>query len=295
MVAAAAAALALTGGTVSGGYPVLASGPSGITLRYIPSQPFGIGVFLKNRSRVPVVVEDVRVVEPAGTLVHQIGTRLRPWTPPVCTGNHSCPLRLPRFGPFRARTPAPIRAGPGREVFAEFDYRLGACSEVPFASAASPLAVDVTYVAGGKTLHAYLPLGGARPVLRFPKPSDCVPRPHSDIGVTGEWSTGSAWTMPGSSGDTCTRAANGAVTFVSRTYVRGAGPMVRVRIVLPHTVDVIVGIGLHGWTTFHSRYAVVTTMRTDAKDYGGRFHATIVGRRGTTFRAFGAWRCVLRG
>ena len=65
--------------------------------------------------------------------------------------------------------------------------------------------------------------------------------------------------------------------------------------VIQALLDVVVGVGLHGWTTFHSRYAVVTTTHTSAKDYGGRFHATIVGRRGTTFRAYGAWRCQLRG
>jgi hypothetical protein len=60
-------------------------------------------------------------------------------------------------------------------------------------------------------------------------------------------------------------------------------------------VDVVVGIGPHGWTTFHPRHAVVATTHTSAKDYGGRFHATIVGRHGTTFRAYGAWGCQLRG
>ena len=93
--------------------------------------------------------------------------------------------------------------------------------------------------------------------------------------------------MPGSSGDTC---AHGV--FTSRIYVRGGGPMVYVRIV-PATrrVEVVVGIGLHGWTAFHSRYAVVSTLRTNPKDYGGRFHATIVGRRGRPSAAYGAWRC----
>src|SRR5690348_12850651 len=105
MVAAVAAALTLLPGTISGGYPMLGSSPSGLSLRYIADQPFGIGVFLKNRSRGPVVVEDVRAVEPPQTLVHQIGTRLHPWSPPVCTGNHSCPLAVPPFGPFTSAVP----------------------------------------------------------------------------------------------------------------------------------------------------------------------------------------------
>jgi hypothetical protein len=289
MVAAAAAALALLPGTISGGYPVLGSGPAGLTLRYIPGQPFGIGVFLRNRSTAPVVVEDVRAVEPPRTLVHQIGTRLRPWAPPACRGEHSCPAAAPPFGPFRAATPRPVRAGPGKQVEVELDFRLGGCREVPFASPADPREIEVFYRAAGAPRRVVLPLRAARPLLRFPKPADCTPRPHSDIAVTGPWATGSAWAMPGSGGDTC---RNGV--FTSRTYLRDGGPMVYVRIVpAKRTVDVVVGIGLHGWTTFHSRSAVVTTLRTDPKDYGGRFHATVVGRRGTTFRAYGAWRCEL--
>lgn len=116
-------------------------------------------------------------------------------------------------------------------------------------------------------------LGSARPVLRFPKPADRAPRPHSDISVTGPWATSSDWTVPGSGGQE---------------------PEVRVEITTPHTVNVRVGVGPKGWKVFHARYAVVTTLRTRAKDYGGRFRATIAGYRGSTFRAFGAWRCELR-
>ena len=285
-MAAAVAALTLLGSTITGGYPVLGSGPAGTTLRYIPNQPFGIMVAVRNRTAKPIVIRDVRVVEPAGTLVHQIGTRLQPWRPPVCTGNHSCPAYAPPFGPFTAATPEPLRVLPGKSAAIELDFRLGGCGEVPFASPASPRQIDVRYDGGDEILA----LGAARPVLRFPKPADCDPRPHSDIAVTGPWATGSAWTMPGSGGDTCH-----AGVFTSRTYLRGAGPMLYVRIhPATRAVDVIVGIGLHGWTTFHSRYAVVTTTHTSRTDDGGRFHATIAGRRGTAFRAYGAWRCVVR-
>jgi hypothetical protein len=290
MIVAAAAALVLTGGTLSGGYPVTGSGPTGVHLRYIANQPFGIAVFLKNRSGGSVVVEDVRAVEPPQTLVHQIGVRLHAWKPPACPRGASCPFRAPPFGPFTPASPRPVRVRPGAQTAVELDFRLGACSELPFASPSDPASIDVRYRTGGRQLHEILPLGGARPVLRFPKPVDCVPRPHSDIAITGPWATGSTWTMPGSAGDTCRDG-----TFTSRTYVRGAGPMVYVRIrPATRTVDVVVGIGVHGWTTFHSRYAVVTTTRTGRSDYGGRFHATIVGRRGTTFRAYGAWRCQLK-
>jgi hypothetical protein len=172
-------------------------------------------------------------------------------------------------------------------VAVELDFRLGSCAAVPFASPAGPRAIDVRYSIGARQLHAVLPLAGARPVLRFPKPADCAPRPHSTIAVTGRWATGSGWTVPGSNGDTC---RNGV--FTSRTFVRDGGPMVYVRIrPAARQVDVVVGVGPTGWRTFHSRYAVVTRLRTHPNDYVGRFHATIAGYRGSTFRAFGAWRC----
>lgn len=288
MVAAVAAALALTGATLTGGYPVLGSGPHGITLRYIPNQPFGIMVVLRNRGSTTVLVRDARVLEPPGTLVHQIGTRLQPWRPPPCPRNASCLAYVPPFGPFAAAAPRPLNVPPGKSLGVELDFRLGSCAAVPFASPADPQQLDVITDRGDELLS----LGSARPVLRFPKPADCAPRPHSDISITGPWATSSDWTMPGSAGDTCRDGV-----FTSRTYLRDGGPMVRVRIVpAKRQVDVIAGIGLHGWTTFRSRYAVVTTVRTKPKDTGGRFHATIVGPRGTTFRAYGAWRCeIVRG
>lgn len=113
------AALALAGpfakaeSVETGGYPVLGSGPHGITLRYIANQPFGIGIVLRDRGAAPVTVVDVRAEEPLGTLVHQIGTRLLAWNPPRCTGNHSCMayvfLRQPYGRAVRLRSPS-VRA-----------------------------------------------------------------------------------------------------------------------------------------------------------------------------------------
>jgi hypothetical protein len=277
---ALAAPFAKADSVEAGGYPVLESSPHGLTLRYIANQPFGIGIVLRNRGRVPITVVAVRAVEPLGTLVHQIGTRLLAWNPPPCTGNHSCPLEAFLRGPFGAGRPAPLTVGPGRGLGVQLNFRLAGCAAVPFASPASPSRVDVLYRSGGSTHVQTIALGGAGPLLRMPKPSDCAPQPHSDISVTGPWATSSAWTIPGSAGDTCTKAA-----FTSRWYQSPGKPEVRVVIRFPREVDVVVGIGIHGWTTFRSRYAVVTARR---------FHATIVGQRGTTFRAYGAWRCKLR-
>lgn len=277
---ALAAPFAKMDSVAAGGYPVLASGPHGLTLRYIPSQPFGIGIVLRNRSRTPVTITDVRAVEPLGTLVHQIGVRLVAWNPPPCTGAHSCPAYVFLRPPYTAGPTTPLTVEPGRGAGVQLNFRLGGCAAVPFAVDANPRAIDIVYRTGTKTLRERLALGGARPVLRFPKPADCSPRPHSDISVTGPWATSSIWAVPGSAGDTCVHGV-----FTSRWYQAPGKPEVRVVIHFPREVDVVVGIGIHGWTTFHSRYAVVAAHR---------FHATIVGRSGTTFRAYGAWRCQVR-
>jgi hypothetical protein len=278
MLAAVAAALTLVPGVISGGYPVLSSGPQGLTLRYIPNQPFASVIILRNRTRSAIEVDDVTADEPPGTLVHQIGTRLRPWNPPKCPRNASCPGYAIPLEPYAASSATPLRVQPGHMVAVELVFRLAACSAVPLARPGAPTSVGILYRSGGSRLTEQLPLGGAALRLRFPKPADCAPRPRSDIAVTGPFATSSAWAIPGSAGDTCTKT-----TFTSRWYESPGKPEVRVVIRFPREVEVVVGVGPHGWTTFRSRYAVVTSRR---------FHATIAGYRGTTFRAYGAWRCV---
>jgi hypothetical protein len=148
----------------------------------------------------------------------------------------------------------------------------------------------------------------------MPKPSDCLPRPHSRIAVEGPFSTGSDWTIPGSAGDTCVRTRGGGLRFRSRLYQRGSRAAVRVSIVLPRLrgtglyrtlprparalgpaqVLVTAGIGNHGWTTFHADASVVTVLRAAGRKPKGRFRAVVKGSHGTSFRVYGAWRCVTR-
>ena len=99
--------LVLTGGVSAGGRPALGGGPDGVTLRFVERAPFGIGVELRNRSRHPVTVVDVRALEPPRTLVHQVGTRLVPWSPPTCPDSRSCPgftFFRPSYGAWRCTT-----------------------------------------------------------------------------------------------------------------------------------------------------------------------------------------------
>jgi hypothetical protein len=119
--------------------------------------------------------------------------------------------------------------------------------------------------------------------------------------------------MPTSSGDNCRRTGSGALVFASRVYLAPQKPMVRILIRLPRfrgaglyrslpkpapalgsaRVTAVVGIGIHGWQHFHSSTAIVSVRKQTAKTIVGRFHATIVGYRRSTFRAYGAWRCEL--
>ncbi|MHB8648586.1 MAG: hypothetical protein ACYDBR_00180 [Gaiellaceae bacterium] len=301
-----AAPLVKDDSTESGGYPVLASGPDGLTVRYIAGQPFGVGIVLRNRTRSALTILDARAVEPPRTLVHQIGVTLLPWNPAPCTGNHSCPFAGFLHEPFGAARPRPVAAGGGEGIAVQLDFRLGACSAVPFASAAAPASVEVTFrYAGGPVQRELVPLGDSRPRLRMPTPADCAPQPHSDIAVEGPFHGGSDWTVPGSTGDVCALSRARGLGFRSRTYVFQSNPMVRVELQLPRyrgagTYDggrvlVVVGIGSHGWTSFRDRGAVITVTRVSRDEIDGRFRATISGPRRTPFRAYGAWRCSLRG
>jgi hypothetical protein len=102
--------------------------------------------------------------------------------------------------------------------------------------------------------------------------------------------------------------------FASRLYESPNGPSVRVEIRLPRfggvglyrsvgkpapalgpaAVDAVVGIGIHGYVTFRSSRSVVTVTGETKRTMTGRFYATIVGRRHSTFRAYGAWRCLIQ-
>ena len=298
--------------TEAGGYPVLESAPTGLTLRFIPSTPFGVGIVIRNRSKQAVTLEDVRAVVPAGSLIHQIGTRLLAWNPPPCPKGRSCPGFGFLRGPFSAARPSPLPIAPGRAAGAQLNFQLGGCGAVPFASATPVRDIVALYrTADGVLVRQLLPLGASQLKLRMPKPSDCAPRPRSQISIEGEFATSSAWTIPGSTGDTCTRTAGGRIVFTSRTYEGPASPMMRIKIVLPHfagaglyrtlpraapargpaQVLAIAGIGIHGWTTFRGPVNVVTATHVGGSTLGGRFHATLVGRHGAPFRVFGAWRC----
>jgi hypothetical protein len=299
-------------GTEAGGWAVLELGPPGIVLRFVPRTTFGIGITLRNRSKERITVLAVRAVDPPGSLVQQRGTRLLAWNPPPCTGNHSCPAAGFLRPPFGARQAKPLTVAPGRQVGVQLNFAVAGCESVPSATPGAAQQIDVSYATGtGRPRSQVLSLGSSRLRLRMPSARDCAPRPKSTITVEGPYATGSDWTIPTSSGDSCTIAPNGGLTFSSRLYETSSRPAVRVVIHLPRytgaglyrsvgrsaasrgpaDVAAVVGIGIHGWQTFRSHTAVVTVRRATKSSIRGRFHATIVGFRQATFRTFGAWAC----
>lgn len=302
-------------GTEAGGWAVLASGPNGLTLRFVPKTSFGVGIVLRNRAKTPVTLVDVRTLAPAGSLVHQQGTQLLAWNPPPCNGHHSCPAFGFLRGPYRQAHPRPLAVNPGKQVAVQLDFRLASCADVPFASPGAAQRIELVYrVGGGQLQRQVLPLGGSRLNLRMPSRRDCMPRPRSTISVEGPYATGSGWTIPISSGDSCSRTRRGALLFTSRLYESPDKPAVRIEIRLPRLrgpglyrtlarpapalgparVAAIVGIGIHGWETFRSSSADVTVKAITPETVKGRFRATIVALSGETFRTFGAWRCTLQ-
>ncbi len=296
----------------AGGWAVLELGPPGTVLRFVPHTSFGIGLTLRNRSKERVTVIAVRAIDPPGGLVQQQGTRLVAWNPPPCTGSHSCPalgFLRPPYGSAHAK---PLAVAPGRQVGVQLNFAVAGCERVPGATPGAAQQIDISYTTGtGRPRSQVLSLGSSRLRLRMPSARDCAPRPKSTIAVEGPYATGSDWTIPTSSGDNCTIAPTGGLTFSSRLYEAPKGPAVRIVIRLPRytgaglyrtvgrpaasrgsaDVAAIVGIGIHGWQTFRSRSAVVTVRRVTRSSIRGRFHATIVGYRHATFRAFGAWAC----
>jgi hypothetical protein len=299
--------------TEAGGWSVMASSPSGVTLRFVPDTAFGIGIVLRNRTATPITLLDVEAFSAPNGLVQQVGTVLAPWNPPRCPGTHSCPGVGFLRAPYAAARPSVVAVAARGEAAVQLNFRLRGCDAVPFAVAGAPDRIDITYRVGGSALASQeLSLGGAKLNLRMPSRRDCLPRPKSTIAVDGPYATGSGWTMPTSSGDNCRRTGSGALVFASRVYLAPQKPMVRILIRLPRfrgtglyrslpkpapalgaaRVTAVVGIGIHGWQHFHSSTAIVSVRKETAKTIVGRFHA-IVGYRRSTFRTYGAWRCEL--
>jgi hypothetical protein len=300
----------LTSDSVAGSGAALGSmGPAGVTIRFIDRGRFSVGVLLRNGSNKTVTVINAQTPEPPRSLVHQVGTRLAPFAP--CAGDRFCSLLPSGADAARLR---PVTLAPGAEVGVQLNYQLGACKDVPLGSLATAHLLDVRYeYRHGSSRQQTIPLGRGRLFLQKPAGVECVPRPYSHIGLVGSFTTSPGHKpVPGSDGDTCTKSATGKLLFRSRLFTDRSGIQFRVEIALPHfvgrgvyatsrtrarrglaTVIVSGGFGIRSQTSFHGNPSVVTVRKAAGSLFGGRFTATLSGRR-RFFRAYGAWRCTTK-
>ena len=312
-----------------GGLPMLGGGPSGSMVRFIEGGRFGIGLYFRNASDQPLTVEDVTTPESPSSPIQQIGTRMAPWNPPPCYNTaRGCPVMMTFLNSSYTKVrPAPLVVAPGKAIAAQLNYRIADCGSVLPSPGVPAQTLRISYRDSAGALHAQtLPLGSARIRLRTPMPADCQHRPRSRIAIEGPYATSSDWTIPGdrtgtclrtaagrlvcSDGDRCQRTSGGGLLFRSGLFASPGSPMVRIEIRLPRLVGpglyrtmpvpatalgpaqvrAIVGIGLHGWTTFPSDKSTVTVRQAAGVTLSGRCHATVA-RHGNSFRTYGIWRC----
>lgn len=301
------------GGLVElGGAPVLGSAPGrqgGELLRFVPRSEFKLGLIMQNRSGSKIVVSAARVIEPAGTLIHQIGTRFHSWHVFNCPPNTSCPAHvLPLTG--GPAVPRPYALGHGKYVGVELDFQLGSCGQIPHANPEPLSRLRVTFRQDGTTERRVFSLGASSLHLRMPKPGDCAD-PRSSLSVDGpqQYESSYYWTIPGSTGDVC-QIHNGRLDFVSRKYQthvsRTSSPRFFERVTFHlkrfhgtgtydrGTVKLIAGKEIvfrsHRPTidvTKLTRHELVATVEAGRKP--------VSGERGTPFRITGTMRCRLRG
>lgn len=157
--------------SITGGYPIVGSSPRsrGLVVDYISDEPFEIAIAIDNDSSSTLVVTRVSALEPARTLVRQVGTVLTLWDPPTCH-TPNCPfLGFPIAPVATAPSGRPVEIGPGKRVGVGLDFRLEPCSTVLSAKRAAPSRIEVTFhVPGGRPQRQILQLGGSRLLLRFP-------------------------------------------------------------------------------------------------------------------------------
>lgn len=200
---------------LSGSVALGGSGPQ--RLRFLPGKKFAAGVLLQNDSRTPVFLSRADVVEPPLTLIHQIGVRFHAFRYAGCSGGASCPAPTFDIGVGKVREPRAFTVAPGKQVGVELDFRLGSCADVPKANPATISQLRVTFRdKGGSTRQHVLALGYHAMRLRMPKPEDCA-QPRSTLSVNDPSHIGTSYlfTIPGSTGDVCTKTERG-LAFRSR-------------------------------------------------------------------------------
>lgn len=306
------APLALEGMIESHGASDLGSAPGragGELLRFLPRSQFQLGLLLHNSSRKTFVITAARVIEPEGTLIHQIGTRFHPWHVFKCPPGAMCPAHVfPLKG--GAADARPYSLAGRKYVGVELDFQLGSCSQIPHANPAPLSRLRVTFRRpDGTTGLRVFSLGPSSLHLRMPKLGDCSD-PRSSLSVDGpqQYESSYYWTIPGSTGDVCT-IRNGRFYFLSRRYQTHVSRTLsdkyfeRVNLQVGH----FKGRGSYSTTTvklvagkkvvFRKHGAVVNVTKATRREViatidAGRKPGN--GTRGTPFRIYGTLRCSVR-
>jgi len=311
--------LAKDNSTEAGGWALDSSTPTGVQIRFVEGSLFGIGIVFDNTSQEPVTVIDARAVPPSRSIVSQVGTRLLNWDPPPCPPHIiGCVINSFFREPSASQRAEPVTVQPGKGVAAQLDFRIGSCSAVPFASFAPVTAVTLSYDDGEQQTFE---LGGATLRPARPPSDVCAPRPFSRLAVDGPFAGSTASTIPISTAGPCARTSIGSflcedadrctragsdVTFRSGLFEEGDKPASRIEMRLHGyrgkgrylvgrnaEVTTVVGIGVHGSTTYRAFAGSVTVDRLTAGTLEGRVRATLTGFRKRPFHASGTWACTL--
>jgi hypothetical protein len=293
--------LAMLDGASAGGYPLAGGGPTGENVRFIDRGTFWVAVLVRNRSARSVTVVRARTPEPLNSLVRQVRAGFSRYKP--CPAGPACPW------PDTPTSTRPLMLPPHTEAAVKLNYQLVSCAQAAAATTASANSLVLNYrYENGSVAEETVPLVGARLHLQQPAGVECLPRPHSYIGLVGSFTTSPKHRpIPGSDGDMCTKNAAGGLTFRSREFMDRSGVAFRIEITLPRyrglgsyhrgaqtigtaEVTALGGFGLHAWTIFHDPNSTVTVTTARGPTIGGRVTAVFSGHR-RFFRAYGAWRC----
>jgi hypothetical protein len=155
----------------------------GALVRFHPNARFETGLELPNLSDRPVIVTDVRVLEPPHSFIHQTGTALLHWrvAQPDCSSNLGC---MPTAGGFNPQPltatapPRPLEVKPGNGKWTlgvQFDFRVGSCGELTSPNRQSPADLVVFFhEPNGPPEHQAVRLGAYKfHLARGPVPPAC--------------------------------------------------------------------------------------------------------------------------
>ena len=157
----------LVGAAQGTGGPLLQIGVPTI-VRFVPRGTFAIAVIVTNKAAAPITLERATAILPRHSALHQIGTRLVAFKPPVCPRGAHCPFWNPIGpGPYGvAASPVPLTVAPGHSALAQLNFQLAPCWSNTVRASATARSVTVVYRSpDGTAVRQRLGLGDSIPKL----------------------------------------------------------------------------------------------------------------------------------